>query len=66
MLAKLNQVAKALVAFAVPAGAFAADIGADWLTISEDGFVDGTEWWLLLVAVAAGVGTYFTRNAAPA
>lgn len=37
MLQKLNRVAKALLAFGVPAGVLVADLSGQWLNVTADG-----------------------------
>lgn len=66
MLAGANRVAKAIVAFAVPAAVALTDLASQWLGFSEDGFVDANEWLLLAIAVASALGVYFKRNSPPA
>lgn len=62
MLARLNWAAKAVVAFGVPAMAVLADLSSQWLGFSEDGFIDASEWQLLLLAVISGIGVFLKKN----
>jgi len=66
MIPKLNRIAKAIAAFAVPASVFVADVAADVTTVSEDGFIDGTEWRLVLLGLATGLGTFLAPKNATA
>jgi hypothetical protein len=65
MLQKLNRVAKALLAFGVPAGVLVADLSGQWLDVTADGTIVASEWQLLAVAVIAGLAVFFKRNAPP-
>lgn len=63
MIGKLNTIAKALVAFGIPAGALVADLGGQWLDITADDTIAANEWHLLILAVITGVAVFFKRNA---
>jgi len=58
--------AKAIIAFAIPAGLFVADVGAQWQGWAADDTITSNEWLLLAIAVASGIGVYFKSNAPPA
>lgn len=63
MFAKINRVAKALVAFGIPTGVLVADLGGQWLDITADGTIVASEWQLFFVAIVSGLAVYFKRNA---
>lgn len=65
MIARMNRLAKAIVAFAIPTGVLAADLAGQWLDITADDTIVASEWQLFLLAIVTGVGVYFKRNAPP-
>lgn len=66
MIRKLNRIAKAIVAWAVPTATVLVSLGTEVVNVTDDGFVDGAEVQLLVVAVIAGVLTFLKANAPPA
>jgi hypothetical protein len=66
MIVQLNRIAKAIVAWAVPTAVVLTSLGSEVVNATEDGFISGAEWQILVIAVITGVLTYFKANAPPA
>lgn len=67
MISRFSRISKAIAAALVPLAALVADLLLQASEITEDGAVEGEEWKLLVLAVVAGVVTYFApKNTEPA
>lgn len=62
MLQYANYVAKAIVAFAIPAAALLADLASQWLGITEDGVIEVNEAHVLILAAITAVGVFIKKN----
>jgi len=66
MVLKINRIAKAVVAWAVPTATVLVSVGTEVTSVTDDGIVNGAEWQLLAVGVIAGFLAWWKSNAPPA
>lgn len=63
---KLMRYAKAIAAFVIVGSPVAVDLSAQFLDVAADDTIVADEWRLLVLALAAGIGVLWKRNAPPA